>query len=107
MALTGAISITRKRKSSTDSWTDGFLDAKSFASTTITGTVASVPGNILEMLELGEREYDARYILSTYEILNQDELVIGGVTYKVIKTFNDSTHGFLSHYEAVIVQEKE
>ena len=107
MALTGTISITRKRKSSTDSWTNGKLDTKTFASTTITGTVCSVPGNVLEMLELGEREYDARYVISTYELLNQDELVISGVTYKVKEAFNDSTHGFLSHYEAVIVQEKE
>ena len=106
MSLLGSEALTHKVKQA-DTIVD-YESVRTYASgVTIYGTVVSVPGKVLEMLELSERQSDPRYLISEDEVSNGELIVIDGNDYKVIRVYYDERHTFLQHYESVIIKVKE
>ena len=107
MSLLGSETISRKRYSGTQTYTKGKANARSSSTVSISAVVLSCDGDMLEMLQLSEREKDIRCVLSETSLENGDILTISGETFKVIKVFNNERHGFLEHYSCLAIKEKE
>ena len=105
--MLGSETVTIKRISGSDSITDYKVNARSYSTSTMKATIVSVPGDILQILELLERTQDTRYVVSVESVSNGDLITISGTDYEVIHVFHDERHGFLSHYESVAIKVKE
>ena len=86
---------------------DGYVVAPSTTTTTIIATIRPAKWEELQLLEEGFRNRKVITIYSESEIVIEDLVSYKSENYKVIAIADNSKHGFLSHYKAMAVKEKE
>lgn len=116
MSILGQKAIIRRRYNGAVDWEASADGRPTLGATTDTnglGTIQPPKGDVLEMLDLGERASSARRVLTTMELrttsqhteIPADRVVVGSVVYEVVHV--DEWDAVLPHYEATIVRERE